>query len=72
MKSIICGLDEVGRGALAGPLVLASVTIHDSKTLSQMQRTKALKFINANAIKIDIEIITIEQINQIRNTLINN
>jgi ribonuclease HII len=27
--TIICGLDEAGRGALAGPLVIAAVTIYD-------------------------------------------
>ena len=29
MKKLICGIDEVGRGALAGPLVVASVVFKD-------------------------------------------
>ena len=28
-----CGIDEVGRGALAGPLVVASVTFKDYKKI---------------------------------------
>ncbi len=41
----MCGIDEAGRGALAGPLVVAGVILHakidgldDSKKLSEMQR----------------------------------
>ena len=30
MSKIICGLDEVGRGALAGPLVLCGVTVEEA------------------------------------------
>lgn len=53
MNTIICGLDEAGRGALAGPIVAAAVILtedahviakrsgaplRDSKTLSKRQR----------------------------------
>lgn len=49
-----CGLDEVGRGCLAGPLVVAAVIIppntsyrllKDSKILSQDERNKAFDWI---------------------------
>jgi ribonuclease HII len=55
MHSQICGLDEAGRGALAGPLVAAGVILRvpgkkiskasgiplrDSKTLSKRQRER--------------------------------
>lgn len=75
MKSeIVCGLDEVGRGALAGPLILAGVilpenftfekiVIRDSKTMSFLQRQKAKEFIEKNALKIEIEVIDINKIN---------
>ena len=33
MKKLACGIDEVGRGALAGPLVVASVTFKDYKKI---------------------------------------
>lgn len=75
----ICGLDEAGRGALAGPLVMAcvvlpmgfsfnalgkDVVIRDSKTLSLKQRIKAFEAIKYNSFKIDIEIITSGEINE--------
>ncbi len=44
---LLCGIDEAGRGALAGPLVVAGVILHhkidgldDSKKLSEAQREK--------------------------------
>ncbi len=76
---VICGLDEAGRGALAGPLVLASVllpegfsfnsldknvVVRDSKTLSLRQRPKAFEEINNYSLKTDIEIITSNEINE--------
>ena len=33
MKKLACGIDEVGRGALAGPLVVASVVFKDYKKI---------------------------------------
>lgn len=72
---ITCGLDEVGRGALAGPLVLAgvilpekinfeNVIIRDSKKMSLFQRVKAKEFIEKVAIKFEIEIVDVEKINE--------
>lgn len=52
--SLVCGIDEVGRGCLAGPLVTAAVIIpahktfpllKDSKTLTPEEREKAARWI---------------------------
>ncbi|MGB9706683.1 MAG: ribonuclease HII [Microgenomates group bacterium] len=74
----ICGLDEAGRGALAGPLFLAAVIlpcdfdfkkiapnliVKDSKELSCSQRLAVFKIIEKYALKIDTEIISVEEIN---------
>lgn len=53
-QSVVCGIDEVGRGCLAGPLVAAAVIlpigkisrlIKDSKVMEQEDREKAAKWI---------------------------
>ena len=59
MKKLACGIDEVGRGALAGPLVVASVifkdykkipyNIRDSKQTTFKQRKYLFKQILNNA-----------------------
>jgi len=55
---LICGIDEVGRGCLAGPVVTAAVIlrtqrinrlIRDSKELSPEERLQAYKWIKANS-----------------------
>lgn len=52
--SVVCGIDEVGRGCLAGPLVTAAVIlppnknsrlIKDSKVLTEPERQKAMAWI---------------------------
>ena len=53
MQKLACGIDEVGRGALAGPLIVASVifkdyrdipyNIRDSKQTSMKQRKKLFR-----------------------------
>src|SRR5436309_8892807 len=56
---LIAGVDEVGRGALAGPLVAAAVIlpedfdlqgINDSKVLTKLQREAAFERICAGAV----------------------
>ncbi len=57
MTQLIAGVDEVGRGAWAGPIVAAAVILHqpiiglkDSKTLSRAVREKLAEIIQANCI----------------------
>lgn len=75
-KSIVCGLDECGRGALAGPLVAAAVVItnkqflnncpipiRDSKKLTPLARTKLVDFLRAKPIVYKIASIAVDKIN---------
>jgi ribonuclease HII len=54
---LVCGIDEVGRGCLAGPLVVGAVILpkniyypllKDSKIMLAEERDKAFKWINKN------------------------
>ncbi len=63
---IECGVDEAGRGSLAGPVFAASVIlpkdfkselIKDSKKLSEKKRKKALKEIEDNALAWSVEFV---------------
>lgn len=56
---IICGIDEVGRSCLAGPVVAAAVILNpnkkhkllkDSKILTQLEREIAYKWLQKNSI----------------------
>lgn len=56
-KSVICGIDEVGRGCLAGPVVTAAIIVppntnykllKDSKTMSEKNRLLAAQWITQN------------------------
>lgn len=75
----ICGLDECGRGAFAGPLVAAGVIINsdletfsellpaplrDSKKLTELQRNKIYAVRRKLPIKFAIEEISVEEINE--------
>lgn len=72
---LIAGVDEVGRGPLAGPVVVASVIlpenffiekINDSKKLSKATREKIYDIIMENAIAVNRAIIdekTIDRVN---------
>ena len=56
--NLVCGIDEVGRGSLAGPLVAASVilpskwkkSLKDSKQLSPKIRQELSKYILDNSL----------------------
>jgi ribonuclease HII len=70
----IAGVDEAGRGPLAGPVVAAAVIlkkgatfryVNDSKKLSEKQRLLALEEIKVNAIAIGIGISSVEEIDRI-------
>lgn len=76
---VICGLDEVGRGALAGPLVAAAVALppdfstllgplvrflRDSKTVPEARRIELSALIRARALAVEVAIIPVTLINQ--------
>ncbi len=70
----ICGLDEVGRGPLAGPVVAAAVAfssdVHipglaDSKILSPTTRARLVPVIRAVAIGVGIGIASTEEIDRL-------
>lgn len=75
----VCGLDEVGRGAFAGPLVAAAVVvrgrleglfenspvpIRDSKTLSHSQRQRVATYLKKKGVRSVVETISAEDINE--------
>lgn len=74
-----CGLDEVGRGALAGPLVAAAVILpddiadrlgmlarflRDSKTVPRARRADLSAAIRAHALALEIVTISVDDINR--------
>ncbi|MDQ7982834.1 MAG: ribonuclease HII [Spiroplasma sp.] len=70
----IAGFDEVGRGAIAGPIVVAAVIlplgfqsdlIKDSKQLSAKQREQAYKLIIEKALDYAITIVDLKMIEKI-------
>ncbi len=70
----ICGIDEVGRGPLAGPVVTAAVIlpkdceilyINDSKKLSEKKREALYEEIQEKAIAIGIGMSSCERIDEI-------
>ncbi|MDT2753799.1 ribonuclease HII [Enterococcus pseudoavium] len=70
----ICGIDEVGRGPLAGPVVAAAVILNeeheilglnDSKQLSAQKREELVTEIKRNARAIGIGEATAEEIDQL-------
>jgi ribonuclease HII len=79
---IIAGVDEAGRGCIAGPVVAAAVILpkdfehaflNDSKQLSEHQRTKLRPIIEANAIAFSIGVVDnlmIDKINILQATYV--
>lgn len=78
MSKIVCGLDEVGRGSLAGPMVLCAVSIYqdsdlkellkdlvfrDSKKMTRNQRIQTYKFLKEVVCSFDIEVVDVQEIN---------
>ena len=70
----ICGIDEAGRGPLAGPVVVASVImprtsmiegVNDSKKVSEKKREKLYDLILDEAISYGIGIIDQKEIDEI-------
>ena len=70
----ICGIDEAGRGPLAGPVVVASVImpedsmlegVNDSKKISESKREKLYELITKEAISYGVGIIDQEEIDDI-------
>lgn len=70
----IAGIDEVGRGPLAGPVVAAAVIlpedfvllgVNDSKKLSAKKREEFYEIINKEAISIGIGVIDHQMIDQV-------
>ncbi len=70
----ICGIDEVGRGCGAGPVVTAAVVLpkgfksnllRDSKKLSEKQKKEAYELIMANALAISCKAGSVSDIDSI-------
>lgn len=70
----IIGLDEAGRGPMAGPLVVGGVifpkdyyneAINDSKQLSEKKREELYDLIIENALAYQIEIIDVEEVDRL-------
>jgi ribonuclease HII len=75
---LCCGLDEVGRGALAGPLVAAAVVLpedfaarlgrlapflRDSKTVPKERREELAARVRALALALELAVVPVEAIN---------
>ena len=73
-KKLVCGIDEAGRGPLAGPVVVAAVImpedsfiegVNDSKKISEKKREKLYDEITENAIAWSVGIIDQNEIDEI-------
>ena len=71
---LICGIDEVGRGPLAGPVVAGAVIlpkdcsilyVNDSKKLSEKKREELYDQIMANAVSVGLGFVDNERIDEI-------
>ena len=72
--SSICGIDEVGRGPLAGPVVAAAVIlpkecnllyINDSKQLTEQKREELYDQIMEQAVAVGVGVVSQERIDEI-------
>lgn len=73
-KKIIAGLDEAGRGPMAGPLVVGMVILNpknkieglnDSKQLSEKKREALYKEIYDKALDVQVEVISVEDVDNL-------
>jgi ribonuclease HII len=74
--TFVVGVDEVGRGAWAGPLLAAAVILpknkqlkllRDSKVISEKQRNKLAEKIKKEAVAYAYGIVSVEEINEQKN-----
>lgn len=72
--SYVCGIDEAGRGPLAGPVVAGAVVlpkdcrilyINDSKKLSEKRREELFELIPKEAVSVGLGIVSHERIDEI-------
>jgi ribonuclease HII len=74
-QGLVCGIDEVGRGSIAGPVVAAAVVfapehvphekIRDSKTLTPKKREELFEFIVTEAKDYGIGLVAASEIDEI-------
>lgn len=73
-KKVIAGLDEAGRGPMAGPLVVAMVILNpkkrieglnDSKQLSEKKREALYQEIMTKACEVQVEVISVEEVDKL-------
>ncbi len=73
-RALIAGVDEAGRGPLAGPVVAAAVILDpgkpipglaDSKTLSAQRREALARQIHERALAVQVSVVDVAQIDQI-------
>lgn len=76
-NKMVCGLDEVGRGSLAGPLVTAGVIlptdfdesilseVNDSKQIPKIEHERLTKLIYQNAVEVRVDITPAKTIDEI-------
>lgn len=71
--ALVCGVDEAGRGPLAGPVCAAAVILprgieipglNDSKKLSEKKREELFEIITEKALSYGIAFATVEEIEQ--------
>jgi ribonuclease HII len=75
VRALLIGVDEVGRGPLAGPVVAAAVAfppyatpvrgVRDSKTLSARQRASLVPAIRSSAIAISVAAASVREIDRL-------
>lgn len=72
-KEIVVGLDEAGRGPIAGPLVIGicvfppfydNYSFNDSKQLSDKKRRQLMEIIKRDALYYNFEVISVEEVDQ--------